>query len=92
MKDLTVLALVYFAAISFTAAAFTCADKHLSKKQLRRVPEKQLFILAFLGGALAEYVTMRLIRHKTLHKRFMLGLPVIVLLQIVLIVILISLK
>ncbi|MBQ4207975.1 MAG: DUF1294 domain-containing protein, partial [Clostridia bacterium] len=37
------------------------------------------------GGALAEYCTMRCIRHKTLHKRFMIGLPCMLLLHLLLI-------
>ena len=56
--------------------------KIFAKKDMRRVPEKVLFTLGFLGGAFFEYVTMKLIRHKTLHKRFMIGLPLIVLLQV----------
>ena len=54
-----------------------------------RISEKALFILALLGGSVAEYFTMRLIRHKTLHKRFMIGLPVIIIIQLILIFILI---
>ena len=34
------------------------------------------------------YLTMRIIRHKTLHKKFMIGIPLIILLQIVLVLLL----
>lgn len=74
-------ALIYFLVISFYSAVLTCSDKRLAKKGGRRVPEKKLFGAALLGGALSMYITMRIIRHKTLHKRFMIGLPVIILLQ-----------
>lgn len=74
-------ALIYFLVISFCSAVLTCSDKRLAKKGGRRVPEKKLFGAALLGGALSMYITMRIIRHKTLHKRFMIGLPVIILLQ-----------
>lgn len=48
---------------------------------INRVPEKNLFIIALLGGSVGEYLAMRLIRHKTLHRSFMVGLPVIFLVQ-----------
>ncbi len=75
---------VYFAAVSLVTAIVTVIDKANAKKSKRRIAEKTLFILALSGGSLAEYLTMRLIRHKTLHKRFMIGLPLIMLFQIIL--------
>ena len=73
--------LIYFLIISFYSIMLTCSDKRLAVKGSRRVPEKKLFGAALLGGALAMYITMRTIRHKTLHKRFMIGLPAIIILQ-----------
>ncbi|MBQ5333134.1 MAG: DUF1294 domain-containing protein [Oscillospiraceae bacterium] len=75
------IVLIYFLAVSFYSAAMTCMDKRLARKGGRRVPEKKLFTAAILGGAAAMYITMRLIRHKTLHKRFMIGLPIIIICQ-----------
>ena len=46
-----------------------------------RVPEKTLFAFSIAGGSIGMYATMYLIRHKTKHKRFMIGLPIIILLQ-----------
>ncbi len=83
MDKLYLAALIYFAAISFITFIITALDKIFAKKNMRRVPEATLFSLALFGGALSEYVTMRLIRHKTLHKKFMVGLPVIMVLQAV---------
>lgn len=79
--------LIYFLIISLITAVVTTTDKRKAKKGAFRISEASLFILAFLGGALAEYLTMRLIRHKTLHKRFMLGLPAIIILQLVAVII-----
>lgn len=42
-------------------------------------------LLSALGGSLAMYVTMKKIRHKTKHKKFMIGIPVIMIIQIALI-------
>ncbi len=69
-------------AISAVAAIVTLADKCAAKRGAHRVPEATLFTLAALGGSGAMYLVMLLIRHKTLHKRFMLGLPLILLLQL----------
>ncbi len=82
MKEYITPILTYFALISLMTAVVTAADKLSAKRNKRRVPEKVLFLLAILGGSFSEYLTMRIIRHKTLHKRFMIGLPVIMLLQL----------
>lgn len=81
--------IIYFSVISFITFCVTCFDKIAAKKGMWRISEKALFILALLGGSVAEYFTMRLIRHKTLHKKFMIGLPVIIIIQLILIFILI---
>ncbi len=73
--------LLHLAVISLIAVAVTCHDKSAAKNQKWRTPEKALFLIALLGGALAMYVTMKAIRHKTLYKRFMIGLPLIILVQ-----------
>ena len=77
---------VYFIAISLVTAIVTAIDKYKAKKGAFRIKEATLFILAALGGALSEYAVMRLIRHKTLHKRFMIGLPLIIILQIIVVI------
>lgn len=85
MDKLYTAALLYFAVISFVTFIITALDKILAKKKMRRIPEATLLSLALFGGALSEYIAMKLIRHKTLHKKFMIGLPVIILFQIILI-------
>lgn len=78
-----IYAFIWFAFISLITAVITAADKSFAKKKKRRIPEATLFSLAILGGAVAEYITMKLIRHKTRHRSFMLGLPAIILFQLV---------
>ena len=84
-KELIVFISSYLLLISVITAVITVADKIKAGKGSFRVPEKTLFVLAFLGGSLAEYITMKLIRHKTLHKKFMLGLPLIMFFQLALV-------
>ncbi len=56
-------------------------DKALSKTRRRRVPEATLFLLAVLGGALGGVLGMQIFRHKTQHMSFVIGFPLLALLQ-----------
>ena len=56
-------------------------DKALSKTRKRRVPEATLFLLAVLGGALGGVLGMQIFRHKTQHMSFVVGFPLLALLQ-----------
>lgn len=78
--------IIYLVTISMAAIIMTISDKSRAKKHKRRIPEKTLFITAALGGAAAMYLTMQTVRHKTKHKRFMIGLPLIISAQIVLLI------
>lgn len=44
----------------------------------RRVGERTLLLISVLGGGLGMYFTMLIIRHKTRHIKFMLGIPLII--------------
>jgi len=50
----------------------------------RRTPEATLLLLAVLGGSPGALLAMHLFRHKTLHKKFTLGIPLILVAQVVL--------
>lgn len=81
------LLLIYFIAISLISVIVCVADKARAKKGKWRIKESRLFLLSALGGGAAMYITMRLIRHKTLHKRFMIGIPLIIIAQTALLII-----
>lgn len=77
---------IYLIGINLYATRLTVRDKELSKKEgARRIPEKTLFIAAALGGSVGMLSTMKRIRHKTKHKRFMIGIPLIMVCQAALI-------
>ena len=59
-------------------------DKHKAKKNLWRIPEATLLTLAAVGGSLGCLLGMRFFRHKTLKAKFFLGVPVMLVLQLVL--------
>ncbi len=82
----------YILIISVISVVMTIRDKSCAKKGKWRVPEKTLFILSALGGSVAMYITMKAIRHKTQHKRFMIGIPVIMIVQALMILAVILIK
>lgn len=66
---------IWFILISAVSIIMTVYDKSAAKHKKRRVPERTLLNLGLFGGAAAMYLTMRIIRHKTKKKKFMVGLP-----------------
>lgn len=74
--------LIYLAAISVISVVITVADKIKAIKHRYRISERTLLVLSALGGSAAMYITMLLIRHKTRHLKFMLGIPAIILVQL----------
>ena len=74
--------LIYLAAISLISVIVTAHDKRAAKKGRHRTPERDLLFLSILGGSVAMYITMQMIRHKTKHAKFMIGIPVIMVLQL----------
>lgn len=78
---------VYVLLISLVTVILTVYDKISAKKRAFRISEATLILCGVIGGAVAELITMLIIRHKTRHIKFMLGLPGIILAQVVLIII-----
>ena len=75
---------IYIAIISLISVILCIYDKKISKKNRveLRIPEKTLMGLSALGGSVAMLITMLIVRHKTKHLKFMLGIPAIMVLQI----------
>ena len=76
------IALAYLALISLVSVIVCIYDKIAAKHNPRhRTRERTLLLLSALGGSVAMLLTMLLIRHKTRHVKFMLGIPVIMAIQ-----------
>ena len=71
--------------VSLIGIVITIFDKLSAKRSGQRVPEFTLMLVAAIGAALPMYLTMRLIHHKTRHRKFMIGLPLIFTLHILII-------
>ena len=84
MKEYVFYAAVIYILFGLASIIITAYDKAAAKKRKRRIPEQVIFFWAGIGGALPMLLTMKIINHKTRHKRFMLGLPAIIIAHTVL--------
>ena len=71
----------YFIAINILAIILTITDKLKAIHNKWRIPENSLLLVSALGGSLCMLITMLIIRHKTRKLKFMLGIPIIIVLQ-----------
>ena len=56
-------------------------DKYFAKNNMYRISEKNLFFIAIIGGSIGSIIGMYKFRHKTKHKQFTIGLPSILIFQ-----------
>jgi len=82
MPDILPYIGVYLAAINILSVVLVLRDKHAARRGAWRVKEQTLLFVSAIGGSVVMLITMRLIRHKTRHAKFMVGIPVIIILQI----------
>lgn len=88
MKHYILSIMFYIIVISIASVVLTVIDKKAAIKHQWRVPEYVLLFFGLIGGATAMLITMKKIRHKTKHIKFMLGLPVEIILHIVALILL----
>ena len=74
--------LYYLLAINVLTFAVYGVDKWKARQGRWRVPETTLLGLAALGGSVGAWLAMQLFRHKTQHKKFRYGVPVLFVLQV----------
>lgn len=74
-------AAIWLLFINLTGIGVMGLDKRKAILHRRRIPERTLFLIALLGGSLGTWIGMYLFRHKTRHLRFVLGIPLILLIQ-----------
>ena len=75
-----------FGAMNLVTFIVYAYDKHIARQQKgkRRVPERTLILLSFLGGCIGAALGMALCRHKTKHTKFLVLVPLSVLLWVIL--------
>ena len=82
--------LLYLLLINAAAFALMLADKVKARKNRWRIPERTLIGSALLGGSIGALLGMYTFRHKTRHLKFTLGVPAILIAQMILTVWIIS--
>ena len=79
---MTKLILLYLLIVNAVSFLLMLADKQKAKKKLWRIPESTLLLSAAIGGSIGALAGMYTFRHKTRHLKFTLGVPAILVVQI----------
>ena len=75
----------YLLAVNIVTFLLYGIDKYKAKKGKWRISEATLLTMAAIGGSIGAWAGMRLWHHKTMHKKFKYGIPVIIMMQIALV-------
>ena len=75
----------YLLAINIVSFFLYGIDKYKAKKNKWRISEATLLMITVIGGSIGAWVGMRLWHHKTMHKKFKYGIPLIIIMQIALV-------
>ncbi|UHA74728.1 DUF1294 domain-containing protein [Paenibacillus sp. 481] len=79
MDVFTLSLFIYLLIVNGVGYQLMVVDKRRAGRKRRRIPERKLFLTAWLGGALGVLVGMYSKRHKTQHVSFTAGIPFILL-------------
>jgi uncharacterized membrane protein YsdA (DUF1294 family) len=85
-----VMLIYYFLTINVLTFIVYGVDKWKTRQGRWRVPEATLLGLAALGGSVGAWLAMQLFRHKTQHKKFSYGVPILFVLQLAAVVFLVN--
>ena len=75
----------YLILINMIVVYITIYDKMAAIRHKRRIRESTLLMVSVFGGSVFMLLTMLLIRHKTRHHKFMYGIPLIIIIELILI-------
>ena len=78
-----IILLAYLLLINIITYFTYAADKTKARQNKWRIPERTLILLALLGGSPAAPLAMKHCHHKTRHLKFKLGIPIILIIQII---------
>ncbi len=76
------LILIYLLAINVFAFFLYGIDKWKAKRSKWRIPEMTLLSIAVIGGSVGAWIGMKVWHHKTMHKKFKYGIPLVLFAQI----------
>lgn len=76
--------MIYLLIVNALGFLLMLIDKQKAKKNRWRIPEKTLFLTAAVGGSIGSLMGMYTFRHKTKHLSFTIGMPAILIVQLIL--------
>lgn len=79
------LVLLYLIIINAASFLLMLVDKRKAKRGMWRIPEATLMAIAAMGGSVGSLAGMYCFRHKTRHIKFTLGIPLVLIIQILLV-------
>ena len=80
--SITQIAIIYLLIINISGFLIMGIDKHKAKMGNRRIPENSLFMFTILGGGVGTIIGMYVFHHKTKKLKFTIGMPLILILEI----------
>ena len=82
----TQIAVIYLIVINILGFLVMGLDKHKAKMAERRIPENTLFMFTILGGGVGTIAGMYVFHHKTKKMKFKVGMPLVLILEILIFV------
>ena len=83
--NLTNILIIYLVIINLAAFFIFGIDKRRAIKNRWRIAESTLFLLALIGGSIGAEAGLYVFHHKTRHLRFVIGIPLIFILQVLIV-------
>lgn len=77
-----ILLLLYLISINLISFILFGIDKRYAKQHRWRISERKLFLFLIMGGTVGGWAGMKLFRHKTLHLKFRIGIPILFAMQL----------
>lgn len=82
IHDYQIAAAVYLCIVNLAGLIICGVDKRRAVKGRWRIPERRMILTAAVGGSIGVWVGMYLFHHKTKHLKFVIGMPAILLCQL----------
>lgn len=74
--------IIYIILINLVSLLLMKTDKNRARQRKWRIPEASLWFVSIIGGSLGTWIGMFLFRHKTKHLSFRIGLPLLIIIQV----------
>lgn len=84
MEKELILIYTYLAITNIVAFLTYWSDKGRAQHGQRRIPEDTLIGMAIIGGSVGSIAAMLIFRHKTRHRKFKYGIPIVLIIQLAL--------